>query len=101
MHSRTTTAVNRLRLIVLVALVVATTAFRAAESLPAKLSDGEFWKLISDSSEPDGVFFSENLVSNEREFQSVIPALLEKVESGGVYLGVGPEQNFTYVAALR
>ena len=95
------TPVSRLVLVVLVALVVATPPFRAAESLPARLSDAEFWKLINESSEPDGVFFSENLLSNELGFQYVIPTLREKVQAGGVYLGVGPEQNFTYVAALR
>jgi len=95
------TPVSRIVLVTLIALVVATPSFRAAESLPSQLSDGEFWKLINDSSEPDGVFFSENLLSNERGFQYVIPTLLGKVQPGGVYLGVGPEQNFTYVAALQ
>lgn len=95
------TPVSRFLLVTLIVFVVATPAFRAAESLPARLSDGEFWKLINDSSEPDGVFFSENLVSNERGFQYVIPTLLGKVQPGGVYLGVGPEQNFTYIAALQ
>lgn len=93
--------ISRIVLVLLIALVVATPSFRAVESLPAQLSDSEFWKLITDSSEPDGEFFSENLVSNERGFQYVIPALLGKVQPGGVYLGVGPEQNFTYVAALQ
>lgn len=101
MTSRTMTPVSRLLLVVLVALVVATPPFRAAESLPSQLSDVEFWKLITDSSEPDGMFFSENLLSNELGFQYVIPTLREKVQPGGVYLGVGPEQNFTYVAALQ
>jgi hypothetical protein len=34
-------------------------------------------------------------------FQYVIPALKAGIGSGGVYLGVGPEQNFTYIAALE
>ena len=53
------------------------------------------------SSEPDGHFRSDNLVSNEIKFQWVIPELLRHVKPGGVYIGVGPEQNFTYIAALR
>jgi hypothetical protein len=27
--------------------------------------------------------------------------LTRRVAAGGTYLGVGPEQNFTYIAALR
>jgi hypothetical protein len=35
------------------------------------------------------------------EYQWVIPALTSTLGAGGVYLGVGPEQNFTYIVALR
>src|SRR6267142_540047 len=73
----------------------------AAESLPAQLSDQEFWKLSSESSEPDGTFRSDNLLSNESYFQFVIPPLNAAARSGRVYMGVGPEQNFTYIAALK
>ena len=52
-------------------------------------------------SEPDGYFRSDTLTSNELLFERVIPELLERTRPGGVYLGVGPEQNFTYIAALR
>jgi hypothetical protein len=69
--------------------------------LPAQLSDSAFWSLVTESSEPDGYFRSDNLVSNELTFQHVIPELLEVIPPGGVYLGVGPDQNFTYIAALR
>jgi hypothetical protein len=31
----------------------------------------------------------------------VIPELLRSAKTGGVYLGVGPDQNFTYLVALR
>jgi hypothetical protein len=31
----------------------------------------------------------------------VIPELLTRTQAGRVYLGVGPEQNFTYIAALK
>jgi hypothetical protein len=76
-------------------------AFRAVETLPAQLSDSEFWGLVSDSSEDGGTFLSENFLSNERGFQYVIPPLLQKIQPGGVYMGVGPEQNFTYVSAFH
>jgi hypothetical protein len=68
--------------------------------LPLKLTDREFWRLIVEFSEPGGYFQSDNLVSNERPFQNVVPAL-RQFPRGGVYLGVAPEQNFTYIAALE
>src|SRR4026208_2289526 len=68
---------------------------------PARLSDQEFWRTIEEFSEPNGFFRSDNLVSNEDTFQYVIPELKKRVRTGGVYLGVGPDQNFTYIAALR
>jgi len=69
--------------------------------IPDRLSDAEFWELSEALSEPPGVFHSENLVSNEVEFQKILPALADHHPPGGVYLGVGPEQNFTYIAALK
>ena len=72
-----------------------------ATDLPARLSDQEFWRLTEDLSEPDGAFTSDNLLSNERVFGRLIPDLIARTKPGGVYLGVGPEQNFTYIAAMR
>jgi hypothetical protein len=43
----------------------------------------------------------ENFLSNERSYQDPISELKKTVKPGGVYLGVGPEQNFTYIAAIR
>lgn len=73
----------------------------SAESLPSRLSDEAFWRLVSDISEPNGFFRSDNFLSNEVEYQWVIPTLTSTIGTGGVYLGVGPEQNFTYIVALR
>jgi hypothetical protein len=73
----------------------------AAESLPARLSDPEFWKMTSDFSEPDGQFRSDNLLSNEVWLQYVIPELNKTARPARVYMGVGPEQNFTYITALK
>jgi hypothetical protein len=74
---------------------------RTADGLPARLTDREFWTLSADLSEPDGTFRSDNLVSNEQWLQHVIPDLTRTVRPGRVYVGVGPEQNFTYIAALK
>ena len=67
---------------------------------PDSLTDAEFWKFFTTMSEPDGYFLSENFVSNEVSFQDVIPTLQRSLTRNGVYLGVGPEQNFTYIANL-
>lgn len=68
-------------------------------SLPERLSDQEFWRLSTQMSEPNGFFRSDNLVSNEHTFQFVLPSLVRQVTPGGVYLGVAPDQNFTYILA--
>src|SRR3954451_13370148 len=73
----------------------------AADTLPTKLSDQEFWKLSNELSEDNGYFRSDNLLSNETWYQIVIPDLLARTKPGGVYVGVGPEQNFTYIAAMK
>jgi hypothetical protein len=72
-----------------------------APPLPDRLADRDFWNVIVDFSEPDGEFRSDNLLSNELYLQYVIPDLLRMTKPGRVYLGVGPEQNFTYIAALK
>jgi hypothetical protein len=69
--------------------------------LPAQLDDREFWRLFTEFSEAGGSFQDENYVSNEQGYQRAIPRLLDTVTRGGVYLGVGPEQNFTYISALQ
>ena len=83
------------------ALAVLTAVPRAASKLPAKLTDLEFWQLSNESSEADGYFRSDNLTSNELGFLHVIPELVTHTRPGEVYLGVGPEQNYTYIAATR
>jgi hypothetical protein len=83
-----------------VALVISP-ALVLTDTLPAELNDRTFWQMIVDFSEPAGLFRSDNFVSNERTYQEVIPELKRRALPDGVYLGVGPDQNFTYIAALR
>ena len=71
------------------------------DTLPFQITDAEFWGMIETFSEPNGYFRSDNLLSNESGLQDVIPKVKERVKPGGVYLGVGPEQNFTYVLAFQ
>jgi len=72
-----------------------------AHRIPTRLADSTFWRMMREMSEPGGTFRSENLVSNETSLQWVIPELTRQVAPGGVYVGVAPDQNFTYVTALR
>jgi hypothetical protein len=73
----------------------------AARQLPAQLSDEAFWHLVQGFSEPGGDFRSDNFISNEAFSQHVIGRLQKNTKPGGVYLGVGPDQNFTYIVALK
>jgi hypothetical protein len=52
-------------------------------------------------SEAGGDFDTDNLISNERSYLEVVPALKSAGSSGGAYIGVGPDQNFSYIAQLR
>ena len=77
-----------------------------AATLPASLTNTEFWALTGRFSEPNGYFVSrsgspDNLLSNENQLSAVAASLASRVKPGGVYLGVGPEQNFTYIAAMK
>ncbi|HXD72365.1 MAG TPA: hypothetical protein VN628_01445 [Vicinamibacterales bacterium] len=83
------------------AALVASGFSQTSAGLPARLTNAEFWSLMTTMSEPDGHFRSDNLVSNEIKYQWVIPEMQRRLKPGGVYIGVGPEQNFTYIAALR
>jgi len=75
-------------------------AARAAD-IPAQLTDKEFWDLSELVSESNGGFQSDNFLSNERGYQMAIPALIKTAKPGRAYLGVGPEQNYPYILALK
>jgi hypothetical protein len=76
-------------------------AAQRPRALADSLTDREFWQLFTTMSEASGTFPSENFVSNEKTYQYVIPTLQRTLTPNGVYLGVGPEQNFTYIANLE
>jgi hypothetical protein len=82
-------------------LCVTPTSRAVTEALPQRLDDRTFWALVTEFSEPGGTFRSDNLVSNETVFQHVIPTLQERIVPVSAYVGVGPDQNFTYIAALQ
>jgi hypothetical protein len=60
-----------------------------------------FAQTIARLSEPNGYFDTDNLISNESSYLQVVPELARRGVHGGAYIGVGPDQNFTYIAATR
>jgi hypothetical protein len=72
----------------------------AAESVDA-IDDAEFRSLVERLSESGGEFISDNYLSNEASYLQVAPGLRRHAPSDGVYIGVGPEQNFSYIALTR
>lgn len=60
-----------------------------------------FAALSARLSEMGGYFDSDNLISNETSYLHVLGKIRENQVSGGVYIGVGPDQNFTYIAKIR
>ena len=91
-----------LRLLAAIAALSVTAAQpRSARALPERIDDQTFWQMVNELSEPGGYFRSDNFISNEGELQYVISDLTRTVPRGRAYVGVGPEQNFTYIAALE
>jgi len=83
-------------LVIALALVVA-----PPRHTPRAPSSGAFAAQIAALSEPDGYFDTDNLISNERSYQRVFPDLDRLKVHGGAYVGVGPDQNFSYIAGIR
>ena len=83
--------------------VVLGVALLLAAELPAACQRGaatetSFAELVQTLSEPGGYFDTDNLISNERSYTQVVDRLMPR---GGVYIGVGPEQNFNYIGRTR
>jgi hypothetical protein len=70
-----------------------------AGAAPTPLTTEAFRALIDELSEPGADFFSDNYITNETSYLQSAPRYAETVRRGGIYLGVGPEQNFSYIAA--
>jgi hypothetical protein len=84
------------------AVVLSTPALqRPLDTLPAQYTDAEFWSFVMDFSEPGGSFPYENFVSNERNFQVVIPEVKRRranlqalpVESTGLFIRFMPQST--------
>ncbi|HYV96071.1 MAG TPA: hypothetical protein VE967_01300 [Gemmatimonadaceae bacterium] len=68
---------------------------------PASLGDSAFAALVVRLSDVPGFFDTDNIISNEDAYLHVVGTLKRRGVTGGAYLGVGPDQNFSYIAAVR
>jgi hypothetical protein len=84
-----------------VATIVAIAALSTAPVQRPATQAPEFARTIARLSEPGGYFDTDNLISNESSYLQVLPELARRGVRGGAYIGVGPDQNFTYIAAIR
>ena len=84
---------SSLKLIGLLLMLVAACGRRAEKEPVPELST-----LIQALSEPGGFFDTDNIISNETSYMQVVEQLRPV---GGGYVGVGPEQNFTYIGRVR
>jgi hypothetical protein len=84
--------------------VLLTVFLMSAEAINIELAGKDhkaFAALSARLSEPGGYFDSDNLISNETSYLHVLGKMRELNVSGGIYLGVGPDQNFSYIAKIR
>lgn len=63
--------------------------------------DTTFAGTVARLSEDAGYFDSDNLISNETSYLHAVSHLKSIGVSGGAYIGVGPDQNFSYIATIR
>ena len=87
-------------LFVLAAATIPWTRQQPQAATNLEVSIEQFGRYIDDWSEPEGYFDSDNFLSNETSYLHVIDQL-QKVKAGGIYLGVGPDQNFSYIVHTR
>src|SRR5215467_8119078 len=88
-------------LVLLCAFATAASVLVAAPQAPAPARASNFAAVIQKLSEAGGDFGGDNLISNEQSYLRVLPALASGQVSGGAYVGVGPDQNFSYIAQVK
>ncbi|MCA0376732.1 MAG: hypothetical protein LCH84_13855 [Gemmatimonadetes bacterium] len=74
---------------------------RAASQRADSLSSAQFAALSARLSDAGGYFDTDNLISNEASLLHPLPTLTRRGVQGGVYIGVGPDQNFNYIARVQ
>src|ERR1700730_18030138 len=92
------------RLLLAIALVVGPSSVPHSFGI-ARIGRGQatspFASRIAPLSERGCFYDIDNLNSNERSYLHVVPALREAGVTGGAYIGVGPDQNFSYIAQVK
>lgn len=71
------------------------------DTVPSAIPDSTWVALIDRLSESGGYFDTDNLISNEASYLNVMGALRRLGVYGEAYVGVGPDQNFSYIAQQR
>jgi len=74
---------------------------RRAQESNSAIPAAEFSRIVQQFSEKGGYFQSDNFTSNETAYLHIVSRFREIGVAGGAYIGVGPEQNFTYIAKIR
>ena len=68
---------------------------------PANAADSAFAATVAELSEEGGYFDTDNLVSNETSYLLAVSDIRAHGTHGGAYIGVGPDQSFSYIAATK
>lgn len=92
---------SRFVLVFLIWLVRWCAPTASAQSEAPNTETSAFAALVERLSEPGGHFGGDNLISNEQSYLHVLPALARAKVKGGAYIGVGPDQNFSYIAQIK
>jgi hypothetical protein len=92
---------TRVLILIAVAIAIGPWSHRASTQTAAAGGASPLASLVERLSEPNGEFDTDNLISNESSYLHVMPALEQGGVTGGVYIGVGPDQNFSYIARIR
>ena len=84
-----------------VAIAIAAVSVCGSSAQAPVSSAATFGEVIAGLSEPNGFFDTDNLISNEQSYLTVLADIERAGLRGGAYIGVGPDQNFSYIAAAR
>ncbi|MBW3627688.1 MAG: hypothetical protein KY464_00190 [Gemmatimonadetes bacterium] len=94
-------AVRLLPLLLGLLLPLAPACAQGRGEAAAVQADTAFATQVARLSEPGGFFDTDNLISNEGSYLHVMDELDARGVRGGAYIGVGPDQNFSYIARIR
>jgi hypothetical protein len=84
------------------AAILGTSATSVRARLHARLpADTSFAGLVAQLSEAPGYFDSDNIITNEASYLQIASQLTKVGTHGGAYIGVGPDQNFSYIALIK